>query len=298
MKYFEKVGVVGLLLCLILLPMISAQTVVEVSREQAVQDESFFAHPFSIFKSQIFWGGVVLFFIILALLIGIFFIVKWIVNFIKSRSDAFWRLKSERLKLAKIHRRYPSKAWLKIEKNTPIRLVKKEDGKLVITRPIAYHRGDYVTHEGNFIVSLNLVNNKKWFFLPITDLLIIPKKEVTDLAVKNSKGDRSIIKIDKLPNPSDIVKFHENEILIFAESLSATGMFLIPVLKDRDGKIIDLSLPVFDSLKNIVIGEYLYEQTDEFTKLAKKSMDLNPNLRYAVKTQDSSQSVDIPSSQK
>ena len=298
MKYMKKLGALVLILCFLIFPIVSAQTVVEVPREQATATEGIFSSPFAIFKSQIFWGGVVIFFMILALLIGIFFVVKWVASFIKSRSDAFWRLKSERLKLAKIQRRYPSKAWLKVEKNIPIRLVKTENDKLVISRPIAYHRGDYTTHEGNVIISLNLVNNKKWFFLPITDLLIIPRKEVVDLAVKSSKGDRSVIKIDKLPDPSKIIKFQENEILIFAESLSNTGMFLVPVLKDKHGEIIDLSMPVFDSLKKIVLGEYLYEQTDEFTKLAKKSMDINPNLRYQQKASDSSQVVEVPPSQK
>jgi len=298
MKYMKKMGVLVLVFCLILLPIITAQTIVQVSKEDAVEEEEGMLSMFSFLKSQVFWGGVVLFILILLLLLGIFFLVRWIVNLLKSRSDAFWRLKEERIKLAKVQRRYPSTSWLKVHKNTPIRLVKKEDGRLIISRPIAYHRGDYVTHEGNIVISLNLEGNKKWFLLPITDLLIIPKKELVDLAVRNSKGDRSMVKIDKLPDPSKIIKFNENEILIFAESLSNMGMFLIPVLKDKDGEILDLSMPVFDSLKRIVLGEYLYEQTDEFTKLAKKSMDINPNLRYAVKTQDASQSVDIPPTQK
>jgi hypothetical protein len=68
-------------------------------------------------------------------------------------------------------------------------------------------------------------------------------------------------------------------------------------LKSQDGKIIDLSLPVYVSLKQVVLGDYLYEQTDEFGKLAKQSMNINPNLRYQMKAGDSSQSVEIPSSQ-
>jgi hypothetical protein len=110
------------------------------------------------------------------------------------------------------------------------------------------------------------------------------------------KGKQEFIKIEHLPNPSDIIRFNENEILIFAESLSNTGMFLIPVLKDKDGEIIDLSMPVFDSLKKVVLGEYLYEQTDEFSKLSKKTLEINPYIRAITKTQDTSQSVELPSS--
>jgi len=69
-------------------------------------------------------------------------------------------------------------------------------------------------------------------------------------------------------------------------------------LKSKDGKIMDLSLPVYETLKQVVLGEYLYEQTDEFGKLAKQSMNINPNLRYAMKSQDASQSVELPPSSK
>jgi hypothetical protein len=282
------------LVILLTLPIILAQSVVEVAKEE--EKTSIWSAPFQILKSRIFWGGVVLFALFVGILIGLFFIVRWVVKFIKSRSDAFWRLRSERIKLSKTHRRYPSKAWFKIEKNTPIRLVKKEGDKLIVTRPIGYHRGDYVTHEGNVIISMNLVNNNKWFFFPITDILIIPNKDNMEIITKNIKGKKEIVKLENLPKPSEIVRFNENEIQIFAESLSYTGMFLIPVLKSKEGKIIDLSMPVFDSLKQVVLGEYLYEQTDEFSRLAKKSMDINPNLRYQQKASDNSQSVEIPSS--
>ena len=286
-----------LILILLIMPIISAQQIVEVNPTPE-DSGNIFTRPFSIFKSQIFWGGVVIFVIILSLFIGLFFLVRWVVKFLKSRSDAFWRLRSERLKLAKIHRRYPSTSWYKVHKNTPIRLVRKEEGKLIITKPIGFHRGDYITHEGNVVISLNLDGNKKWLLFPITDILIIPNQESIELAQRNDKGKREMVTIANLPKPSDIIRFNENEILIFAESLSSVGMFLIPVVKDENGGILDLSMPVFESLKKVVLGEYLYEQTDEFTKIAKKSMDINPNLRYAMKTQDTSQSVELPPSQK
>jgi len=286
-----------LILILLIMPIISAQQIVEVNPTPE-DSGNIFTRPFSIFKSQIFWGGVVIFVIILSLFIGLFFLVRWVVKFLKSRSDAFWRLRSERLKLAKIHRRYPSTSWYKVHKNTPIRLVRKEEGKLIITKPIGFHRGDYITHEGNVVISLNLDGNKKWLLFPITDILIIPNQESIELAQRNDKGKREMVTIANLPKPSDIIRFNENEILIFAESLSSVGMFLIPVVKEENGGILDLSMPVFESLKKVVLGEYLYEQTDEFTKIAKKSMDINPNLRYAMKTQDTSQSVELPPSQK
>jgi hypothetical protein len=283
---------------LFLLPQImGAGQVVQVAQETPKEEGGFFSNTFGFLKSPIFWYIVLGFFLIIGLLIGIFFLVKWLVKYFKSRSDIFWMLKSERINLAKIQKRYPSKSWFKITKNTPIRLVRNEGGKMIISHPIAYHRGDYTSHEGNYVICMNLINNNKWFIMPITDLLVIPDREKIDITRKNDKGKVETITINNLPRARDIVQFNENEILIYAESLSNMGMFYVPVLKAKDGKIIDLSLPVYQSMRDVVMGEYLFSQTDEFTKVTKKSMDLNPNLRYAIKTQDSaSSSVDVPQS--
>lgn len=296
MKYWKR-EIVFLLGFLFLLPLISGATIVEVPQAPQDTTTSVWKLPLDILKSRIFWGGVAILVVVVIFIVIVFFVIRWLIGYLKSRSDIFWRLRKERMNLCKVHRRYPSTHWWKVEKNTPIRLVKREGEKLIITKPIGYHRGDYTTHEGNTIISMNLHGNNKWFFFPITDLLIIPNKDSINIAQRDDSGKGVITKLDNLPKSTDIVRFNENEILIYAESFSHVGMFLIPVLKSKDGKIIDLSLPVYVSLKQVVMGDYLYEQTDEFGKLAKQSMNINPNLRYQMKAGDSSQSVEIPSTQ-
>lgn len=281
------------------IPFIIAEQVIQVPQEQTPKKSGLFSSTFSFFKSPIFWWVLIIVVVIIAILVGIFFFVKWLVKYFKERNDIFFKLKSDRIKLSKIQKRYPSsKHFLKVSKNVPIRLVRKEeDGHLTITSPIAYHRGDYSSHEGNVIIAMNLKDNKKFFFFPITSLLVIPNRESVDIIQKDSKTGKPItMTINNLPKARDIIQFNDNEILIYAESLSNVGQFYVPVLKTKDGKIIDLSMPTFQTLKEVVLSEFLYQQTDEFSKLAKKSMDINPNLRYQMKTGDTSQSVDIPQS--
>lgn len=293
-----KKGVsLALISLLLLIPIIYSADVIQVAQEQPPAKKGFLSSTFGFLKNPIFWYIIIGLVLLLLFVIGIFFLVRWLVKFIKSRSDIFWKLKTERIKLAKIQKRYPSNSWYKVEKNTPIRLVKKENGKLSISQPIAYHRGDYMTHEGNVVICMNLRNNKQYWFFPITDLLIIPNKESVEITERNEKGKIEKVKIDNLPQAKDIVQFNENEILIHAESLSNVGMFYFPVLKATDGKIIDLSLPVYQSLREVVVGEYLYTQSDDFVKVARKSMDLNPNLRYQMKAGDSNQNIEIPQNQ-
>lgn len=290
-KLKGKIGV-SFIILLLFFPLIISQTVVQVPQEQV--PDNFFSNAFAFMKNKVILSVIIIFALVIAFLILVFFLVKWLVGYIKDRNDIFWQLKHQRLKLASIQRRYASKHWWKTHKNTPIRIIKKVGDKVEISSPIAYHRGDYLTHEGNYIISMNLVGNKKYFFFPITDLLIIPN--TTEVKIMKKGGE--IETVTGLPQAKDIIQFTETEIFLNIESISNTGMFYIPVMKATDGKVIDLSLPTYTSLKRVILSDYLYEQTDEFSKLAKKSMDINPNLRYQQKVSDNSNTVEVPSGEK
>lgn len=293
--FSKKKGLVFALIVLLFINLVySAETIVVQNPEPA--KEGFFSKYFGFFKSPIFWG--IMFFLLLFLIvaIGMIFLVKWLVGFLKRRNDIFYRLLKDRIRMAKVQRRYPSSHWLKTYKNTPIRLVRKdENGKAHISNPIAWHRGDYYTHEGSLVISVNLVGNKKWFFFPKTEILVIPNKEKVELIGKDEKGKSKKIIIDNLPQVKDIVQFNENEILLYADSISNLGSFYVVVMKSKNGKVLDLSLPIYQMLKDAVVSEYLLEQTSEFVNIAKKSINMNPHITSSVKLADSNQSTEIPS---
>jgi hypothetical protein len=295
-----KVSLFRLYYCLIFIILltisfVSSQTVVQVEPQAEAPKES---NWYDFLTSPIFWMLVFLVVVFCIFLIIIVFVIYYILKWIKANNDIFIKIKNERIKMASAHRRYNSKHWFRINKNTPIRLVKMENGVNCISKPVAYHRGDYVTQEGNIVISLNVVGLKNYFVYPKIDLLIIPNKEKSEVYRGLDRNGNPIVEIiTNLPKAKDIVQFNENEILIYADSLSFAGHFLVPVLKTKEGKIIDLSMPVYSSMKEVAIHNYLYEQTDEFTKVAKKSMDINPNLRYEQKVRDSSQSVETPPKQ-
>ena len=281
----------------LIIPLISSATVV-VNTPPPEKKPSFFDTYFGFLLSPIFWGFVIFFIVFILILVAIFFIARWIIGFLKAKNNIFYQLRKDRIKLSKIHSRYDSKHWFKVQKNTPIRLVSKDTGKLIVSQPIAFHRGDYTTHEGNVIISMNLKGNNKWFFFPLTSLLVIPNKESVDIVKKRKDKKDEIITINNLPQAKDIIQFNLGEILIFAESLSSVGEFYVPVLKAKDGKIIDLSLPVYQSLKEVVLGDYLYQQTKDFVDLSKKGITMNPNMQYEIKTKDANTNVEVPQANK
>jgi uncharacterized membrane protein len=289
-----KKSVIFLTIILLLVSFVSSVTTVQV-QEQKPEEKGWFSKYFGFLKSPLFWGVLILIIIIFLLILGLIFLIGKLLKYFKERSDIYVRLKSDRIKLSKIQKRYSSTHYWKVHKNTPIRLVKKTpDGKAFFTEPLGFYRGDYTTQEGNIIISLNLKSKKKYFLFPITDVLIIPdRKEINiEQSRKEGKKENKVV-VENLPRAKDLIQFNPNEILIFAESLSYVGKFLTLVIRTKDDKIMDLSLPIFQSLKEVVMNDYLYEQTNEFVVLSKQAMNLNPNIRSIIKTGDS-QNVDIP----
>lgn len=290
--------IIGVLVIFLLLftYSVSAVEVVEVKKDTPQtepQQDGFFASFTSVLKSPVFWGAVAIVVIVLLIGVGLFFLIKWLVSLWKKRNDIFYKMKLERLQLAKIQRSYPSSHWYKVEKNTPIRLVRKDDeGKLRLSRAFAFHRGDYVTHEGNLVIAFSFPEKKKWFILPENELLIIPNRKKVKVLTKLPNSDKNKETEIDLPTAKDIVEFREDEILLYAESISKSGEFHFPVLKTKDGKYMDLSLPIYQTLKEVAIGDYFYEQTDAFGKVAKKHIELNPNVRIAQKLGDTNQTIE------
>lgn len=288
----KKTSVIFLLIILLFLPITLSATTIQVNQQEEQQSKGFWAGFTNVLKSKIFWFVIVGFIIIIGILIGILFIVRWVVQFIKLKNDLFYQLKIKRIKLAKVHKTYPSSKFFKFKKNTPIRLVKiNEHGKPIVTKPVAYHKGDYITHEGNIVIAFNMEHNKKWFFIPLTEILMIPNYDTISYVEKRGDSNKKI-EIKNIPTARNIIQFNEDEILLYADSISNTGQFYVPVLKSKDGKIIDLSFPIYQKIKNVVIGDFLYEQTEEFSKVAKKSVDWNPYVRIGTKLGDTNQSVD------
>lgn len=276
---------------IILFNLVSSAEIVQVQQQQEPPKTGIWQTIKNTITSPLFIGFVVVALFVLIVGVIIILIINWAIKYYKSQNDIFLKVKKERMILAKAQARFNSNHPIRIKKNIPIRLVRLIDEKPVLSKPIAYYRGDYKSNEGNIIISMNMQGRKTFFIFPKKDLLIIPNKEQITLTTINKEGKKEE-NIIKLPKADDIVKFNDGEILIYAESLSQTAHFFIPVLRSKDNKIINLALPTYQSLKEVIIENYLYDQTSDFVGVAKKTMDLNPNLRYETKANDSNQSIE------
>jgi hypothetical protein len=283
-----------------IVPFVNAIEVIQqVQEPQQQQPKGMWAGLWSFFTSPLLWG-----FIILLLMIGvvgvlIVWLVRVVVRHIKLQNDAIYRIRVERVKLALAQKRLPVrhafwKFW-SYPTDYPIRLARKDDkGRLRLSSPIAYYRGDFQSHEGNLYIVFNMSGNHHlWGLIPQVELIVIPnKKDKKVLSLE--KDDIKDVEIKNIPLADDIVQFNENEVLLYAEGLSNAGYFYYPALKSKDGKIIDLSVPIYESIKEVALNNIMYVQTDLFAQVSKKIIDLNPYARYSNKVNDNNQSVEVP----
>jgi len=92
-----------------------------------------------------------------------------------------------------------------------------------------------IVYYNKIIIKINNFRSYKWIY-----------KDKITYFTKDEKGKPKENHIDNIPRARDIVQFNDNEILLHAESVTLMGHFLIPVLRSKDGKLIDDDLIITD----------------------------------------------------
>lgn len=227
------------------------------------------------------------------MIIGVLIYVAYrVYKYIKQRDDLLFQVRRERLKLCRAQRSYKSKSWFKISKNPPIRLATYQwrEGKpfLHLSRPVAYHRGDMFSNDGNLLISMYVPGNRTFFIFPRAELLVINNKPMRNIKIGNKEYEY------KLPTAKEVVQFQYNpdEIILYADGISDVGPVYVPVIRDTNGDPIDLATFAMQNLHDVAIPYHFSEMLNLWATNNKKAVDTNPYVRIANKTSDSNMSVD------
>lgn len=230
------------------------------------------------------------------LIIGIVLLIGWLTQFLKTRKDLFYRIHKERTTLCKLNNRYgkAGKHWWKIEKNIPIRLLKKDEkNRVTLSAPIGYYRGDFVGNEGNLYIAWVSRLYKRFFIFPKINLLIVNNKSVKTIRLKEEKSGEMVEKsITGLPIAEEIIQFNDREILIFAENFSDCGMFFVPVIKTAKGQPLDLVPVISSDLVDVAMARIFQGAITEWARLNKEGANVNPYATFANKVNDTSSSIE------
>ena len=261
-------------------------SVVEPSKESASEGKTIWQilKPFM-------WGGLIIIIILELLIWGVW----WLMKKIKEGTDVWFKIMKDKKHLCKMHRdNWRVHAFFRFHKNQAIRIYYIND-KSIHSKVVGWYKGHFISRDGNITIMFNF--RRKWLVFPKNDLLIInSKKEIIIPRKEVQEGKIKEIKIihDTLILPQNIATFNPDEVIINAYGIDMDYRteFFIPVLKDKEGNVINMPLPTYESMKQVAIEGYLYDQTDDFVKVAKKSIDLNPLIRGVNKVSDSSSSIE------
>jgi len=291
-----KIGVFFVCIFVIILlgNIVNAAQVIEVNNNnngQTQKKEGLGAQVWNTLTSPLFITILIVTIFLIIVLTIFYYLIKFIIRLFKGQTDVYEKLKNDRIKNAIRQRRYKSTHSFRIRKNIPIRLIKKnEKGENFVSRPIAYYRGDYLSHDGTINLAVNFVEKTHFWFIPDKDLILIPNKDKITFKRKEGKEIKDFT-IDGLPKSKDLIIFNEEDIIIRAEAFDPVGNFYIPVLRLTDNEVMDLSIPTYASIKNVISDDLLYTQSNDFIQGINRAISMNPEVKVKEKFNDPNKDV-------
>lgn len=148
---------------------------------------------------------------------------------------------------------------------------------------VGSYDGECVTSDGykNFLVFAG----RKFLFWKRHFIIKVNLNESIKVETKD-KNNKSVIKEFILPR--DLLVEGENVISIKGEGLDVAGYFYYPLLMDEKGNIVNMDLIAYARSRDVAMLDTLYQQTEDFVRVQREAINLNPNVRYIVKTKGES----------
>lgn len=168
--------------------------------------------------------------------------------------------------------------------------------------PMGMYEGECVDKEGyhNIMFSrfkLGLVGRwlRRIFFFtrPILDLIlkkywivrcnVNPSYIDKTADIKKGKGQKQKVTTLQLPVPN--ITSGGGSLIIHCMGLQLKKYFTYPILADSEGAMIQDETINFERERDSVLTNTLYEQTIDFANVMREAINLNPTLRYVIKTE-------------
>lgn len=145
---------------------------------------------------------------------------------------------------------------------------------------IGYYLGECITSDGyrNFL----LFNGRKYLFWKNVFIVKVNMNENLKIETRSEKTGDRIVKEYKLPK--DLIIEGENLIAIKGEGLDKAGYYFYPLIADDKGNIINMDLIAYTRSKDVALLDTLYQQTEDFANVQRQAINMNPNIRYRLKS--------------
>jgi len=145
---------------------------------------------------------------------------------------------------------------------------------------IGYYQGECITSDGykNFL----LFSGRKYVFWKNIFVVKVNMNENLRIETRDDKsGER---KIKEYNLPKDLLIEGENVIAIKGEGLDKAGYFFYPLIADEKGNIVNMDLIAYTRSRDVALLDTLYQQTEDFANVQRQAINMNPNIRYRLKS--------------
>lgn len=148
---------------------------------------------------------------------------------------------------------------------------------------IGFYDGECITADGykNYLIW----NGRKWLFWKNQFIVRVNLNDKIKIETRNADGDREIREYNL---PKDLLIEGENVIAIKGEGIDKGNYFYYPLLVDANGNIVNMDLIAFARAREVAMLDTLYQQTEDFARVQREAININPYLRYRVKSQGES----------
>lgn len=145
---------------------------------------------------------------------------------------------------------------------------------------IGYYLGECITSDGykNFL----LFNGRKYIFWRNVFIVKVNMNENLKIETRDAKtGARKVYEYDL---PKDLLIEGENVVAIKGEGLDKAGYFFYPLIADEKGNIINMDLIAYTRSRDVAMLDTLYQQTEDFANVQRMAINMNPTVRWKMKT--------------
>jgi len=157
---------------------------------------------------------------------------------------------------------------------------------------VGKYMGECVTNDG--YINILLWKFKKWylFWIPVkVDFFDLVKEsfiircnlnKIYKYKVKNEKTGEETTKEIELTH--DIIIRDGDKILIRGVGIERVKYFFYPILRDKEGNVVDKKLEIFARERESALIDTMYTQVEDFANVSRELININPSVRFHVKT--------------
>ena len=152
------------------------------------------------------------------------------------------------------------------------------------TKIIGMYLGECVTSDGykNYL----LWNARKFIFWKNKFILKVNMNDTVKIETVNKDTRKREVIEHKLPK--DLILDGDDVIAIKGEGVDKAGYYYYPLIIDEKGNIVNMDLIAYSRAKDVAMMDTMYQQTEDFSKVQRQAINMNPNVRYIMRTKGDS----------